>query len=191
MQQSILAVDDEIHMLRLLQRIISEKTPYAITTTSSSVDVPSILEEHTFDLVIADLKMPVLDGLDLLRWLKEHQREEELIILTAFGSIESAVEALSLGVFDYITKPFKKEQILFTVERAMRWQRVRREADEWRQILETEPFEEALSGFRSAYVRRLVQLVSGNLPEASRRSGLPLETIEHLTHPTSGNEVTP
>ena len=191
MQQSILAVDDEIHMLRLLQRIISEKTPYAITTTSSSVDVPSMLQESTYDLVIADLKMPVMDGLDLLRWLKEHEREEELIILTAFGSIESAVEALSLGVFDYITKPFKKEQILYTVERAMRWQRVRRQADEWLKILETEPYEEALSRFRTAYVSRLFELVSGDLEEAARRSGLSVDTIEQLARCSDPNGVTP
>ncbi len=189
MPQSILAVDDEIHMLRLLQRIISEKTPYAITTTSSSVEVPSILDERTFDIVIADLKMPGMDGLDLLRWLKDHEREEELIILTAFGSIESAVEALSLGVFDYITKPFKKEQILYTVERAMRWQRARREAEEWRKILETEPFEAALAGFREAYARRLAGVVPGNLQEVARRSGLSVDTIERLLHASNGSEV--
>ncbi len=125
--QRILAVDDEVHMLRLLERIISEKTPYSIVTTNSSLEVPRLLENESFDLILTDLKMPGMDGLDILRTVKEQGRDEEIIILTAFGSLETAMEALTHDVFDYITKPFKKEQILHTVNKAMRWQRLKRE----------------------------------------------------------------
>ena len=148
MTQRILAVDDEVHMLRLLERIISEKTPYSIVTTNSSLDVPKLLEEGAFDLVLTDLKMPGIDGLDILRRVKEQGRGEEIVIITAFGSLETAIEALSNDVFDYITKPFKKEQILFTVNKAMRWQRLKREAAAMAALFEPEPYAEAERAFR-------------------------------------------
>ena len=89
MKQTILAVDDEPHMLKLMERIVTEKTPYQITTTSNSLEVPEILEKSEFDLIIMDLKMPGMDGLDLLRLVKEKERFEEVVIITAFGSLET------------------------------------------------------------------------------------------------------
>ena len=139
-------------MLKLLERIITEKTPYQITTTSNSLEVPEILENRSpFDLIITDLKMPGMDGLDILRLVKEQKRFEEVIIITAFGSLETAIEALSLGVFDYITKPFKKEQIIFTVNRAMRWQQMKREAPDGSDV-RPEPCAEARQAFEREYV---------------------------------------
>ena len=154
MTQTILSVDDEPHMLKLLERIITEKTPYKITTTSNSLEVPELLKQNTYDLILADLKMPGLDGMDILRMIKEQNRLEEVVIITAFGSLESAIEALSLGVFDYITKPFKKEQIIFTLKRAMRWQKLKRESAEMEKLFEIEPYEEAEKAFARAYRAR-------------------------------------
>ena len=88
MKQHILAIDDELDMLKLLERIITEKTPYRITTTNNSLEVEQLLEQTQFDLIITDLKMPGLDGMDVLRLVKEKKRYEEVIILTAFGSME-------------------------------------------------------------------------------------------------------
>jgi DNA-binding NtrC family response regulator len=175
--QRILAVDDEVHMLRLLERIISEKTPYSIVTTNSSLEVPKLLEEGAFDLVLTDLKMPGIDGLDILRRVKEQGRGEEIVIITAFGSLETAIEALSNDVFDYITKPFKKEQILFTVNKAMRWQRLKREAAAMAALFEPEPYAEAERAFRSEYLRRLGERCAGDRAMMARRSGLPDEDV--------------
>ena len=111
MPQNILAVDDEIHMLKLLERIILEKTPYDILTTNNALEIPSILEENTFDLLIVDLKMPGMDGLDILRLIREQQRPEEVVIITAFGTLESALDAFTQGVFGYITKPFTIQEL--------------------------------------------------------------------------------
>ena len=180
MKQTILAVDDEPHMLKLMERIITEKTPYQITTTSTSLEVPEILEKNRFDLIIMDLKMPGMDGLDLLRFVKEKERFEEVVIITAFGSLETAIEALSLGVFDYITKPFKKEQIIFTINRAMRWQEMRREASRMEGRFSLEPYDKAREAFEREYVIRLLQRYDGDLNVAAERSGLPQERIETL-----------
>ncbi len=188
MKQRILAIDDEIAMLRLLERIITEKTPYGITTTNASLELPKILEqEDPFDLIITDLKMPGLDGLDVLRYVKEHGRSEEVIIITAFGSLEAAIEALSHDVFDYITKPFKKEQITFTVEKAMRWQRLKREAAQRQESLDREPFADACADFRRQYVRRLAERCAGDQDAMERRSGLDREAIEEALRDDSAS----
>ncbi len=181
MIQSILAVDDEPHMLKLLERIISEKTPYRIHTTSNSLEVPDLLAENNYDLILSDLKMPGMDGLDILRHVKEKNRFEEMIMITAFGSLETAIEALSLGVFDYITKPFKKEQILYTIKRAMRWQKMKREAAAMEEIFCLEPFEKASKAFEREYVHRLAERCEGDPAALAERSGLPAETIASLT----------
>lgn len=175
--QRILAVDDEPHMLKLLARIITEKTSYQITTTSNSLEVPEMLEQGTFDLIISDLKMPGLDGLDLLRMIKEKDRPEEVIIITAFGSLETAIEVLSLGVFDYITKPFKREQIIFTVSRAMRWQDLKAQAGQMPRIVDCEPYEDACSAFQREYIRRLAERHGGDRKAMADRSGLSPDTI--------------
>jgi DNA-binding NtrC family response regulator len=121
--------------------------------------------------------MPGLDGMDLLRLVKEQGRPEEVIIITAFGSLESAIEALSRQVFDYITKPFKKEQIIFTVDRAMRWQSIKREAARMAEVFDREPYEEARRAFEREYVRRLSERYGGQEQVMVERSGLPAEVI--------------
>jgi DNA-binding NtrC family response regulator len=163
MKQHILAIDDELDMLKLLERIITEKTPYRITTTNNSLEVEQLLEETQFDLIITDLKMPGMDGMD--------------VILTAFGSMESAIQALSLGVFDYITKPFKKEQIIHTLDRTMRWQKLKKEAAKIADIFAREPYDEACKEFEREYVRRLAKRAGEDKNAMAERSGLPVETL--------------
>ena len=176
-RQSILAVDDEVHMLRLLERILRERTSHEVVCTANSLEAPRLLEDREFDLVIVDLKMPGMDGLDILRWLRDRRRREEVIIITAFGSMESTLKALELGVFDYITKPFKKEQILYSVERAMRWQRLRRRAERFEELLALEPYREAETAFRAEYLAALAARCGGEAGALARRSGLRPEEI--------------
>ena len=189
MEQRILAIDDEPHMLKLLERIITEKTPYRIVTTTNSLEVPKILEQSQYDLIITDLKMPGLDGLDLLKLVKENHRPEEVIIITAFGSLETAIEALSQGVFDYITKPFKKEQILFTVDRAMRWQKLRQESLKIQELLKLEPYEKASQAFLREYVRSLSQRYANDEREMAVNSGLALERIKAALREEEGERI--
>lgn len=177
MKQRILAVDDEPHMLLLLERIITEKTPFSIVTTNNPLEVPKVLEKEQFDLIITDLKMPGLDGLEILRAIRSGNRFEQVIMITAFGSLESAVEAMSQGVFDYITKPFKKEQIIFTVDRAMRWQRVKRDMMRLEALFALEPYGAAEEAFRREYAQRIAARSAGDVAAASQRSGLPPEAI--------------
>ncbi|GAB6182473.1 sigma-54-dependent transcriptional regulator [Thermodesulfovibrio hydrogeniphilus] len=127
MPEKILIVDDEPDMLKLLSMIIRDKTPYEITTTNNPVEAVELVRKGSFDIVITDLKMPGLDGLQLLDEAKKRDEDVPVIIITAYGTIDAATEAIQKGGFDFITKPFKKEQILFTIEKAVKWLKVQRE----------------------------------------------------------------
>ncbi len=127
MNEKLLIVDDEPDMLRLLNMIIKEKTPYEVTTTNNPLEALELAKKGEFALVIADLKMPGLNGIELLEAVKRFGEDIPVIIITAYGTVEAAVETMQKGAFDFITKPFRKEQILFTVERALKWVRLQRE----------------------------------------------------------------
>ncbi|GBE29390.1 MAG TPA: response regulator [Bacteroidetes bacterium] len=129
MNQRILVVDDEPDMLILLQRILQGKTNYEIITTNNSLEVPDLLEKQFFDVIITDLSMPKLDGLDILELVQDRGSRELVVLITAYGGFDSSEKARKLGVYDYIRKPFKREQILQTVEAAMQEQRQRRQSE--------------------------------------------------------------
>ena len=127
MAEKILIVDDEPDMLRLLSMIIKEKTPYEVTTTNNPLEALELAKTARFDLLVADLKMPGLTGIELLESVKRYDEDIPTIIITAYGTVEAAVETMQKGAFDFITKPFRKEQILFTIERALKWVRLQKE----------------------------------------------------------------
>lgn len=178
--QRILVVDDEPHMLKLMERIITEKTTFHIDCTSTPLEVPDMLARTTYDLIVTDLKMPGMDGMDILHYVNDRDRWEKVIIMTAFGSMEKALEALSSGVFDYITKPFKKEQIIFTINRAMRWQSIKREMLQMSRAFDSEPYERATEVFKREYVRRLLEKHDNDHGAVARKTGLSEEIIARL-----------
>ena len=121
MPATIVIVDDEPDLLLLLKIILTEKTDYKVFTTSDPHQAIDWCREYHADLLISDLRMPEIGGIELLKIVKEIDPNLALIIITAFGTVESAVEAMRHNAFDYITKPFRKEQILTTVEKALKW----------------------------------------------------------------------
>ena len=127
MTEKLLIVDDEPDMLKLLSMIIKEKTPYEAFTTNNPLEALELAKQGDFDLVIADLKMPGLDGMELLEAIKRVDEDVPVIIITAYGTVESAMEIMQKGGFDFITKPFKKEQILYTIDKALKWVNLQKE----------------------------------------------------------------
>ncbi|HMK64835.1 MAG TPA: response regulator [Thermodesulfobacteriota bacterium] len=127
MAERILIVDDEIDMLELLELIITDRTDYEVVTTNNPLEAPNLMKSQPFDLLITDLRMPDLDGIELIEMVKQIDDQIPFIIMTAYGTIESAVEAMRKGAFDYITKPFRQEQILLTIEKVMKWRRLQKE----------------------------------------------------------------
>jgi len=130
MPERILVVDDEPNMLRLLKTILMDKTGYEVTTTNNPLEVSKLLQESTYDLVVTDLKMPLVDGIDLIGIVKNIEAAMPIIVITAYGTIETAEEAIQKGAYDFITKPFRKETILITIKRALEWKRMQGELAE-------------------------------------------------------------
>jgi len=127
MPERLLVVDDEPNMLRLLKTILMDKTGYEVTTTNNPLEVSKLLQEDPCNVVITDLKMPLVDGMDLIEIIKKIDRNLPIIIITAYGTIETAEEAIQKGAYDFITKPFRKETILITIRRALEWRRMQEE----------------------------------------------------------------
>jgi DNA-binding NtrC family response regulator len=91
--------------------------------------VPKLIQEGAFDLLITDLKMPGMDGTELIAEVRKSDKNIPILIITAYGSVESAEEAIIGGAYDYITKPFRKEQILIAINRALEWKEMKKKLD--------------------------------------------------------------
>ncbi|HUR97307.1 MAG TPA: sigma-54 dependent transcriptional regulator [Pyrinomonadaceae bacterium] len=117
-RKSILVVDDEKNQREILETILSGEG-YDVTTASSGEAAMKFVEARRFDLVLTDLKMTGMSGLDLLKELTNYDKSIIVILLTAHGSVDSAVDALRLGAFDYLQKPYDSEKLLDTVSRAL------------------------------------------------------------------------
>lgn len=135
MSGKILVVDDEKDMLLLLQRIISEEGGHELHTETDPFAALELLRNTSFDLVITDLKMPKMDGIKVLEEVKKIQPKTLVVILTAYATIDTAVEAIQKGAYDYITKPFRRERILLTLNKVMKWRQMVKENLELRQAL--------------------------------------------------------
>lgn len=127
MAERILVIDDELDMLMLIRMIIEDSTDYEVETTNNPSEGLKMLAERDYDLVITDLKMPGMDGLEVSEELWKIRPDIPVIIITAYGSPEAADEALKKGVADFITKPFRKDTMIFTMNRVLELARVRRE----------------------------------------------------------------
>ncbi len=124
--KSILVVDDEASVRTSLEKVLN-KEGYITTTASSGNEAIKMLARTPVDIVLSDLKMPEGDGLELLRALKKNKSSTEVILITGYGTVEAAVEAMKEGAYDFITKPFKKAVILSTIERALERQSLEQE----------------------------------------------------------------
>lgn len=136
MPERILVVDDEVDMLMLLRMIIEDNTGYEVETTNNPSEAIRLFSKKQFDLVITDLKMPGLDGLELFDELRAIREGIPVILITAYGSLEASNLALKKGVSDFITKPFRKDNILFTIKRVLELTQVKKENLELKKKLE-------------------------------------------------------
>ncbi|MFH1701184.1 MAG: response regulator [Candidatus Zixiibacteriota bacterium] len=120
MKRTILAIDSEVHMLKLLEQVIEEGSSYRIKTTHNALEVPEILSREAFSVIITEIEMPGFSGIDILKKIHDEERAEEVIILTAFTSLEYALEAFKYGASDFIAKPVEKKRLVNSVNRAMK-----------------------------------------------------------------------
>ena len=119
----ILIVDDELNMRLVLQAML-KKEGYAVTTASNGMEALKILKVDQMDIVVTDLKMPKLDGMGLLGEIIRDYPSIPVIIITAHGTIATAVDALKKGAFDYITKPFEQDELKQVIQKAVKTRRL-------------------------------------------------------------------
>ena len=119
MNKRILVVDDEEIQANIISNIL-EKENYFVKKAYSAEEAMKVLSKNDFHVLLVDLMMPGIGGMGLLKSIKEKGLESSFIIMTAYGTIESAVEAMKEGAFDYITKPFSKDELLINIEKAVK-----------------------------------------------------------------------
>jgi DNA-binding NtrC family response regulator len=117
-KKKLLVIDDEPIILEGVRRIL-EPGSYHVETFASGLAALERIKQETFDLVITDLKMPGMSGLEVLKEIKESQPDLPVIFITGYTSVDGAVEVMKLGAVDYIAKPFTPEEMLSTVKRAL------------------------------------------------------------------------
>ncbi len=122
----VLIVEDEDKMRRILELILSPDG-YHIDLAEDGSKALSLLDKFSYDLVITDLKMPVVDGMEVLKAINKLSPNVPVVVITAYGSVGSAVEAMKDGAFDYITKPFEKEEIRIVASKAIAYGVLRKE----------------------------------------------------------------
>ncbi len=159
----ILIVEDEQNMVRTLAKIL-ERRGYGTARASDGTDALRQLESDAFDLVITDLKMPGMDGMELISTMRDRGLAHPTIVLTGYGTVQSAVEAMKLGAVDYLIKPANPDELLLVVERAIENRRIRLENEFLRREVHREKRFGDLVGESSAMIDlyRTIEAVSQN-----------------------------
>jgi len=185
MSGNILIMDDEQNYLLVLDAILSD-AGYKVTPLSDPEMGLAFLEESEVDVVITDMKMPKLTGRDVLDHVKKHYPQIPVLIMTAFGSIEAAVEAMRTGAFDYITKPFSNEELLLSLSKAMQYARAQQENRQLRRQIQ-ERFGPENIVARDKSMRHVLDMVHRAAPSRSTvlvtgESGTGKELIAKAIH---------
>ena len=134
---SVLIVEDHDRLREQLGQFY-EQEGFRVTTASSGEEGTQKLAEEKFAIVVSDVKMPGMDGFQLARYVREKYPDTDVILITAFGNIKQAVEAMKLGASDYITKPFQPEAIRLVSEKLIEKRRLLDEVRELRQKVQEE-----------------------------------------------------
>lgn len=182
--QRIMVVDDEQNMRNALS-ILLEKHNYDVCTAPDGKEAIAAIEAgEVVDLIITDLKMPNVDGIGLLKYLGEKKHRIPLVLITAFGSIEAAVEAMKMGAADFITKPFNKDVICHVIDRIFQMENLSEENRHLRRILQNEKLVYR-SGTMQQIMDTAVKIAPVEAPvlitgESGVGKGLIAETIHRL-----------
>jgi len=159
MEPRILIVDDEPSIRKVLAAHLA-RFGYATETAASGVEAIAQLNAGAYELVVSDIRMPQIDGLELLAWIREHRPGVPVILITAHGTVANAVEALKRGAYDYVTKPFDADELRQTIAKAV----ATRERNEHRLSEAAGRFE--IIG-RTSAMRRVYDLIEKVAPSPS------------------------
>jgi DNA-binding NtrC family response regulator len=184
----ILVVDDEINIREALAALL-EGDGHSVRAAASSEQALEFLREDQFEVVISDLRMNGRSGLDLLRWIRDSCPATEVIILTAYGTVEGAVEAMKLGAYDYVAKPVDRERLGLLIDKALEKQRLSRENRNLRRRLSVKEEYSNIIG-NCAQIRAIFKVISEVAPTNATvlitgESGTGKELIARAIHDRS------
>ncbi|TFH64125.1 MAG: sigma-54-dependent Fis family transcriptional regulator, partial [Candidatus Zixiibacteriota bacterium] len=131
---TILVIDDKDSMREMLTVSLTSEGYDVEVASSGDVGIAKSKEKH-FDVILTDLKMPDISGMDVLTQVKEHDPETAVIVMTAYGTVDTAVEAMKLGAFDYLQKPFSTEELLLKLDKLLRFEQLAMENEGLRRRL--------------------------------------------------------
>src|SRR3990172_2004492 len=184
-QERVLIVDDEEQMRDLLAKVL-EKNGFQVAAAGDGSQALALLEKEPVDLVVTDVRMPGLGGMEALKAIKELNPDNNVIILRAFGSIGQAVQAVKDGAYDYINKPFKIDEMLLTIGKALEERRLRHEVTALRHEVRSRYHFESLIGKSRAMqeVFSLIEQVAGSRSTVMiyGRSGTGKELVAKAVH---------
>jgi two-component system NtrC family response regulator len=194
MPAHILVIDDEQNYLLLLDTLLSDEG-YSVTTLQDPELALEYLVESDVDVVITDMKMPRVSGQDVLEHIKKNYQHIPVLIMTAYGSIDGAVQAMRCGAFDYIAKPFSNDDLLLSVHKAVKMSEAEQQNRLLRQSLQEKHGTHNIIG-RSQGVRQILDLVTRVAPSTSNvlitgESGTGKELIAKALHFASNRKDGP
>ena len=170
--EKILVVDDEQSMTQFLG-IVLRKEGYQVTTVNSGRDALEKIRMEPFDIVISDIKMPGMDGIQLLQGIKKHDPNIPVVLMTAYASQQSAIDAVNMGAFQYLLKNAKNDEIRLAVRNALEIRKVKNENQFLKRELKKGHEEKAIIGSSEEMVKvfKLVDKVESIFMNATDYAG--------------------
>ncbi|MBD3426522.1 MAG: response regulator [Candidatus Omnitrophica bacterium] len=169
----VLIVDDDNRIITLLEEIITPMVEEKVVCASSGKEAKDIIAKNRLNLAILDYRLPDTDGIELMKLIKEKDEEIPVIIITGFGSIETGVEAIKKGAYDYILKPFHPEKIHALVRRLVSYREMEKENRSLRNELESKFFRtNSLKEHEKALIRKVLAECDNNIKKASKELGI-------------------
>ncbi|MCK5913772.1 MAG: sigma-54-dependent Fis family transcriptional regulator, partial [Desulfuromusa sp.] len=190
----ILVVDDE-NSLREMLSILLQREGYQVENAADGAAALVMIQENNYDLIISDIQMPRMTGIELLRQLREADNDVTVLMITAFSSTEEAVEAMKLGAYDYITKPFKNDEIRLVIKNALEREHLQQENRQLKQQLGQRFSFKSLVG-RSPVMAKLITLLERVAPSQvnvliTGESGTGKELVAKALHQNSERKKHP
>ncbi|UCC75148.1 MAG: sigma-54-dependent Fis family transcriptional regulator [Gemmatimonadota bacterium] len=162
MTAKVLVIEDDEVLRQLLIDVLSDQA-YQVEAAETGEAGLRAMEQDVFDIILLDINLPGMDGMEVLRLAPARQPDSQVVMMTAFGTVDTAVEAMKQGAFDYINKPFRTEELLLTITRALEEQDLRREVARLRQKARHIGGEVQIVG-KSPAIQRVIDLIARVAP---------------------------
>lgn len=188
MWKRVLVIDDEKNMQHMLS-VMLEKAGYEVEAAGDGAEGLKLMESNAFDFVLCDIRMPRMDGIKFLENVKERFPDSTVIMMSAYGNLDSALEAMKKGAYDYVSKPFKTDEILLTLKKVEERERLKSEnvhlRDRVRRLEQRYAFGEIVTGSESMFrVMDLVRAVADHKTTVllTGESGTGKELVARAVH---------